>query len=491
MKRGLLNMVQKLFTLTLIAGIGVFFTACSDDETPGPGPVTITGIPEAAQVAIGDDLVVQGVTLTADRGIATFGYTVDGGSNNDLTGLVTVGATTATVDITIATTGLTAGDKTVVFTLTDSNGQSTTVTHTLTLSTFGIVIVESNITENTTWNSNNVYILATRVTVADGVTLTIEAGTIVKGEAGTGPNATSLLIARGAILNAGGTAAEPIIFTAADDDIEPGQIASPNVDPSLPGLWGGLIILGKAPISADAEAVQIEGIPPEDQNGLYGGTDPADNSGTIRYISIRHGGANIGEGNEINGLTLGGVGSGTTIEYVEIVANQDDGIEWFGGTVDVSNVLVWNTGDDAIDTDQAWTGTLDNFIIVNPGDECFELDGPEGSGTGGHTITNGTVSAGDASGLIDFDDNSDVAMSNVYFTDLTAGQDIEQFDLCASCTIQSFEATIPGGSTLTDFFTAGSDTNVSAVNDGTNTIGATVSAFAFTWASVSGALDDF
>jgi hypothetical protein len=95
--------------------------------------------------------------------------------------------------------------------------------------------------------------------------------------------------------------------------------------------------VGNAPISADASAVQIEGIPPSDQNGLYGGDNPADDSGIIRYISIRHGGANIGEGNEINGLTLGGVGSGTIIEYVEVVANQDDGIEWFGGTVSVKN----------------------------------------------------------------------------------------------------------------------------------------------------------
>ena len=85
--------------------------------------------------------------------------------------------------------------------------------------------------------------------------------------------------------------------------------------------------------------MQIEGIPASDLNGLYGGTEATDNSGVLKYISIRHGGANIGEGNEINGLTLGGVGSGTTIENIEIVANDDDGIEWFGGTVNVKNGL--------------------------------------------------------------------------------------------------------------------------------------------------------
>lgn len=110
-----------------------------------------------------------------------------------------------------------------------------------------------------------------------------------------------------------------------------------------------MIVLGYAPISADALTAQIEGIPPSDPNGLYGGDQPFDNSGVIKYVSIRHGGTNIGEGNEINGLTLGGVGSNTIIENIEIVANQDDGIEWFGGTVNVTNVVLWNVGDDAVD----------------------------------------------------------------------------------------------------------------------------------------------
>ena len=154
----------------------------------------------------------------------------------------------------------------------------------------------------------------------------------------------------GAKIDAQGTASSPIIFTSVADDIESGQVVSPNLTPDLAGLWGGLIILGNAPgsFAGDVTEIQIEGIPPSDTNGLYGGTDVSDNSGVLKYVSIRHGGANIGEGNEINGLTLGGVGSGTVIENIEVVANQDDGIEWFGGTVDVKNVVVWNAGDDAL-----------------------------------------------------------------------------------------------------------------------------------------------
>lgn len=358
------------------------------------------------------------------------------------------------------------------------------------------VLVLTNISEDTTWETGKIYTLGSRISVLSGVTLTIEPGVIIKGEAGSGANATALVIARGAKIMAEGTASQPIIFTSIADEIEPGNIESPNLDPTLNGLWGGLIVLGNAPISADAESVQIEGIPPSDQNGLYGGTDETDNSGLIKYISIRHGGANIGEGNEINGLTLGGVGSATTIEYVEIVSNQDDGIEWFGGAVNVSNVVVWNTGDDAIDTDQGWSGTLDNFAIINPGDECFELDGGEGSFSKMHTITNGTVYAGEAEGLADLDDkgeagtigNSDVDMNNIYFTNLMLGQDFD--DNPADLRASSLEATLPSDTlALSEFFIKGVDAYVTQVAEGANTVGADLSKLTdWTWAGVSGAL---
>ncbi|HAN19399.1 MAG: hypothetical protein A2X13_01875 [Bacteroidetes bacterium GWC2_33_15] len=350
--------------------------------------------------------------------------------------------------------------------------------------------ITANITENTTWETGNIYILGGRISVVNGVTLTIEPGVIIKGQAGSAENATALLIARGGKLVAEGTAAQPIIFTSVADEIEPGQIASPNLDPELNGLWGGLLILGKAPISADAESVQIEGIPVSDPNGLYGGTEATDNSGIIKYVSIRHGGANIGEGNEINGLTLGGVGSGTIIENVEIIGNQDDGIEWFGGTVNVTNAIVWNAGDDAIDTDQSWGGTLDNFIIITPGDECFELDGPEGTMEAKHIIENGSVYAGDAEGLVDLDANSNVDMSNIYFFGIADGQDFDQLPTDYVCTFTSFQVTLPASTVVTDFFKDGSDAFVTAVTS--NTVGADKSEFTgWSWADVAGELGDF
>jgi len=299
----------------------------------------------------------------------------------------------------------------------------------------GNEVITSNISENTTWTRDKVYQLGGRITVLNGVTLTIEAGTIIKGEAGTGANATALLVARGGRLLAEGRADAPIIFTSVADEITPEQVAagdfsSPNLDPTINGLWGGVIILGRAGISASAAEVAIEGIPTTDPNGLYGGNDDTDDSGILTYLSIRHGGANIGNGNEINGLTLGGVGSGTVINHIEIVANQDDGIEWFGGSVNVSNVVVWNAGDDAIDTDQSWSGTLDNFVVVTPLGHCFELDGPEGSFEAGRVIRNGNIYASDeervSEDLINVDDNSIVDLENLFLTGIAEGQQINK-----------------------------------------------------------------
>lgn len=247
-----------------------------------------------------------------------------------------------------------------------------------------------SITNDLTLTNDKIWVLVGRTTVSNGATLTIESGTIIKGNSGTGANATCLLIARGSKIDAQGTPQQPIIFTSIADNIQIGENNGTSLSEVTNGLWGGLIICGNAPISADADAVQIEGIPASDQNGLYGGFNELDNSGILNYVSIRHGGANIGEGNEINGLTLGGVGSGTIINNIEIVGNQDDGIECFGGTVNVSNLLVWAVGDDCVDIDQSYSGTINNVLIIleTTTDHAFEIDGGEGQWTTPFNLTN-------------------------------------------------------------------------------------------------------
>ena len=237
--------------------------------------------------------------------------------------------------------------------------------------------------EDETWTSSNIYILKGKVVVAEGVTLTIEPGTIIKGAQGTEANASALVVDQGAKLIANGTGDKPIIFTSIDDNIKVGEKAGTNLTEANVGLWGGVIVLGKAPISVagDVKTAQIEGIPANESYGQYGGDDAADNSGSLKYISIRHGGITIGQDNEINGLTLGGVGSGTVIDNIEIVGNQDDGIEWFGGSVNSSNLLTWASGDDGLDVDQSYSGTISNALVIkgNDSDSALELDGPEGS----------------------------------------------------------------------------------------------------------------
>ena len=251
-------------------------------------------------------------------------------------------------------------------------------------------VVTGLITEDTYWYADTAYEMAGKVVVEEGATLFIEAGTTIQARDGQGSVSTALIIAQGGKIEAVGTPQAPIVFTSIYDQ---GQL-----DESDQGLWGGIVILGKAPISADATPSLIEGIPANVGYGEYGGTDATDNSGVLKYISIRHAGTLLGDGNELNGLTLGGVGSGTVIDNIEVVGNLDDGIEFFGGCVDASNLLVWAQGDDAFDIDQAYAGTILNFVNVEgaDSDHALEIDGPEGNYSDTFIMENGILISTDS-----------------------------------------------------------------------------------------------
>ena len=318
--------------------------------------------------------------------------------------------------------------------------ETVTETNTDEVDPFADSTLEGNITEDKTLDASKIWLIKGRVSVTDGTTLTIPAGTIIKAASGTGADASTLIVARGGKMIANGTADNPIIMTAAADNIEVGGTypeSGPALNVDTRGLWGGLLILGRAPCSfkSDVTELQIEGIPTSDTNGLYGGSVADDNSGSFQYISIRHGGAEIGEGNEINGLTLGGVGSGTTINQIEVVGNVDDGIEFFGGTVKATNLLVWGQGDDAIDIDQGYAGTIDGALVVltAASDHGFEIDGPEGSAPGRFTLKNATVIGAtddcDAEGvdgeMADFRKGATGDILNILFKDFAGGKDVE------------------------------------------------------------------
>ena len=227
-------------------------------------------------------------------------------------------------------------------------------------------------TGTTTWTSDNVYVLDGFVFVNDGDVLTIEPGTVIKGKSGSGADASALVVARGGQIQANGTADAPIVFTFEADALDG------STPYNVRGQWGGVIILGQATLNSSPGETQIEGIPDTESRGLYGGTNDEDNSGSMTYVSIRHGGTDIGAGNEINGLTLGGVGAGTTLDYIEVISNADDGVEFFGGTASIKHVVTAFCGDDSFDYDEGWRGYGQFWCTVQEegeGDRGGEHDG--------------------------------------------------------------------------------------------------------------------
>ena len=250
--------------------------------------------------------------------------------------------------------------------------------------------IQSDITLDSTTDS---YILMGSTLVKPGVTLTIEPGVVLRGQpfvtAGDIPG--SILVTRGGTIDAEGTAANPIIMTTAmtaararwtpADGDSNFLDATPKTAPLAPmsgatpnnGLWGALTLLGSAPTNLGANATSgvagegtIEGYSNTGPDYRYGGRQPNDSSGTVKYVSIRHSGQSVSEGDEQQGLTLGGVGYGTLIDYVDIYCTVDDGIEIFGGTAAIKHFMISYCKDDALDMDQGYTGFIQfGFVMAN------------------------------------------------------------------------------------------------------------------------------
>jgi hypothetical protein len=260
------------------------------------------------------------------------------------------------------------------------------------LSAQSIITVNSDITTSTTWTSNNVYSITQQVYVLPGATLTIEAGTVVASTGG------SLAVTRGAQIFVNGTEQRPVIMTSTAD-----RATWTNGDPktgtwrAAANEWGNLTICGSAYISENlnpntntpspnpANFATMEGLIaqfPGDQRIFYGGGNDNDDSGNIRYLSIRFGGQVIGLNNELNGLSLGGIGRNTEISHVEIMNNVDDGIEIWGGTVNLKHFSIWNIGDDSLDVDQGWRGRAQFGLIVGG----YSVPAAQGSGWGDNLV---------------------------------------------------------------------------------------------------------
>ena len=233
------------------------------------------------------------------------------------------------------------------------------------------VTISTEITTNTTWTAGNTYALGGQIYVKNNATLTIEPGVIIASNvAGAG-----LFITKGAKLIAEGTVSNPIVFTSSNT---PGNRARGN--------WGGVILLGKGSYNSNGGFNYIEGIAnsPDTQFGGLTTPDDNDNSGSLKYVRIEYAGftyGSAGSNTEINGLTMGAVGRGTKIDYVQVSFANDDSFEWFGGSVNCSHLVAFNGLDDDFDTDNGFSGKVQFCLAIRQptgadtsGSNCFESD---------------------------------------------------------------------------------------------------------------------
>ena len=386
---------------------------------------TIAGIPPTASIVGGNTLAVT-AELAAEDGLASFTVVLDGATTL-LDSTFADSPTSANIPISYPTSLVsTSTTAEIVFTVTDSDGDTTPFTHTLTIeppdqvelasSRLGLAEYDGfdEATDTYTMLSGLTYVLDGFVFVNYGQTLVIEEGVVVKGFPGQGSGASALIVARGGRIEANGTAANPIIMTGVADDLN-GSV--PN---DANALWGGLIILGNATNNECNGPIcnsNIEGLPADTEpRGIFGYNDeeilgpngelvdennndfttiPAggqqitftedamDDSGVLRYVSVRHGGSIIGENNEINGITFGGVGAGTTVDFIEVWSNLDDGIEFFGGTVNLKHVVLGYVGDDFIDYDMGYNGHIQYALVYQKASTSISSDPNFGEHDGG------------------------------------------------------------------------------------------------------------
>lgn len=257
-----------------------------------------------------------------------------------------------------------------------NNDDDDDITPPITVEKDSLVIVSKSITENTTWKASNQYLLSGFVYVEAGATLTIEPGTIIKGDK---VSKGALFIKPGAKIMAVGTVDKPIVFTS---NQPAGQRRA--------GDWGGLVLLGKAPVNKTPAKVEGEEITE------FGGQDPNDNSGELKYVRVEFAGIAYDPNKEINSLTFGGVGAGTKIEYVQASYGGDDSFEWFGGTTNAKHLISYRGLDDDFDTDNGFNGLIQYGLILrdpNVADQAGDSNGFESDNDGTGTTADPQTTA--------------------------------------------------------------------------------------------------
>lgn len=321
--------------LGLIAGVLLLVTSCAKD------PIIVTGITldksnSTIQIGASDNLSVFFTPADASNRNITW-RSSDQKVATVLNGVVT-GVALGNITITAVSQSDTTMQKVCTVLVIPSTGMT-------------VVPVSGDITANTTWTANKIYALSGLVYVKNNATLTIEPGTLIKGVSGT---KAALVIERGSKILAQGTVNQPIVFTS---DKPKGQRSY--------GDWGGLVLCGNAPTNKHDSGTGV-GIAEGGIGSLYGGSNAADNSGVLKYVRIEFPGIGLTAtaNSEINGLTLYSVGSGTTIDHIQVSYSGDDSYEWFGGTVNMKYLVALRGLDDDWDTDNGFSGKVQFFASL-------------------------------------------------------------------------------------------------------------------------------
>lgn len=227
-------------------------------------------------------------------------------------------------------------------------------------------ILNGIIDKDTKLLKRNTYILTGVVYVTQNAALTIEPGTVIRGDEKT---CATLVITKGAKIIAEGTETDPIVFTS-----------NKEIGTRRPGDWGGIILLGNAPINKPG-GVSFLDFNLDSQYGFYGGQNPEDNSGTLKYVRIEYAGRKLNSLKELNGLSLAGVGNKTILDYIQISYSNDDSFESYGGNVNLSHLISYRTTDDDFDFTQGVQANINNSIAIRypynsdiSGSRCFEID---------------------------------------------------------------------------------------------------------------------
>lgn len=355
---------NKMYFLLVLLGLFTAVSSCKNDDEPVaiPSVLSVSALAPSSG-PVGTKVVITGTNFstTPANNVVMFNTTA-----------ATVSAATATTLEVTVPTGATTGVVSVT-----TAGVTAKSTASFTIAARSIVEKSGNITASETWTKGNIYLLKGFVYVQSGATLTIEPGTIVKGggisldPAGLGKGGT-LIISAGAKIMAKGTATEPIVFTSN------AAVGARNY-----GDWGGIVIVGKAPHNRLASQGAEGGI-----SAQLGSDNIADdNSGVLQYVRIEFPGIALLANSEINGLTLYAVGSGTTIDHIQVSYSGDDSFEWFGGTVNAKNLVAFRGFDDDWDTDWGFTGKVqyalslrDPLFADQSGSNGFESDNFAGTG---------------------------------------------------------------------------------------------------------------